>query len=97
MEYFVRFVDGTETMVAHTFGPMKPLIKAYEKQQAKQTRTSTKMRADGKKSAVIYQLEYLQWLLRYEKKTQFEKCLSGFPIYFIYCSHFDSEKWLNVK
>lgn len=36
MEYFVRFSNGNEAMVPFSFGPMKKLIKAYEKGLAKQ-------------------------------------------------------------
>lgn len=55
MEYFVRFADGVKTMVALTFGPMKQLIKAYEKQQVKPSTTDDKVakKKDRKKSTVI--------------------------------------------
>lgn len=61
MEYFVRFADGVETMVALTFGPMEKLIKAYEKQQAKPKPTDDKK---TKKSTVMCEnIEIFQWLL----------------------------------
>lgn len=52
MEYFVRFSDNAEEMVALTFGPMKKLIKAYEKEQAKKNRTDDKPLMDEKKPKV---------------------------------------------
>lgn len=50
MEYYVRFADGAEEMVALTFGPMKKLIKAFEKEQEKQKTTDEKKSTDKGKS-----------------------------------------------
>lgn len=81
MEYLVRFADGVETMVALTFGPMKKLIKAYEKQQAKPSTTDDKVakKKDRKKSTVI-----VCWNLTKGHWDQMKNGLIGFVCLFIF-------------
>lgn len=78
----MHFADGEETMVALTFGPMKKLIEAFEKQQAKQKSTEDKK---AKKTPVIFLVEIFQRLLTLDK------------LKFVCQFFFASEKWLNVK
>lgn len=53
MEYYVRFADGENAMVTLTFGPMKKLIKAYEKEVPKQNPTDDDEVMAEKKSTVM--------------------------------------------